>query len=377
MEFPWRRLAQKGELEYQISVRTDLGTIAEYDLVVFQRQEMTIVEDVTRMAQNLPELELGIQSSWAAEGLAWTDDARIRGGKRAGRKVIFDIDDDALHVPDTNPNYLQWGKDARKIAWIVKSWRGKRPSCLQRPAEEIAARARANLKQLLKNIAAADAVTVTTPWLKQVYSKYNKRIYVLPNWAEPEGWKGVQPKEHEGIHIGWAGGPTHYGDLALVARPLIQTLQENPHVKFILCGFPMAKELLFAEIPEGQIVVHPFQADWKQNLATWDIILAPSESNSFNAGKSVIRLYEGLLATKGHAAVAGSPTTYGQAIKALGCGFACRNFGDWYRILRKLIDDEDLRKKKGRTGYENVLAHHTYEKNCHKWLEVYRKVLGN
>jgi glycosyltransferase involved in cell wall biosynthesis len=372
MTYPWRHLA--GEAEHKITVVTELQEISQYDIVVFQRQEMPLVEEVIKATQQAANIR--IQSPWVKEGLAWSDATRIAGAKRAGKPVVFDIDDDALHVPPSNPNYLQWGRDHRKIAAGLMGWKGKKPAALDKPISVIAAQARANLKQLLKNIATADAVTVTTPWLKRVYSKYNKNIYVLPNWAEPEEWRHVEPKEHEGIHIGWAGGPTHYGDLAVLAKPVIQILKEFPGARLVLCGFPKAAELLFADVPPEQILVHPFMDEWKQNLATWDVILAPSADDKFNAGKSVIRLYEGLMATKGRAAVVGTETTYGEAIRELGCGYVCGNHKNWLRALRRLIKDPVLRKTLGKTGYEKVLKRHTYAAHAREWLDVYRGILN-
>ena len=113
MTYPWFTLMEQGKLDCHITVRTDLQEIAEYDLVVFQRQELPIVEEVTRATQQVSGVT--IQSPWVAEGLAWTDATRVEAARRVGKPVIFDIDDDALHIPDTNPNYLQRGRDRLKI----------------------------------------------------------------------------------------------------------------------------------------------------------------------------------------------------------------------------------------------------------------------
>jgi len=352
LTYPLRTLQERGQIEHHITVTTDLPTISQYDLVIFQRQEMPLVEQVTRATQQASDI--AIQSSWVAEGLAWSDATRIEGAQRAGKPVIFDIDDDALHVPDTNPNYLQWGRDARRIANALARWQGPKPIGLQKPAGIIAAQAKANLRQLLKNIGAADAVTVTTPALKRVYGKYNRNIYILPNWVDPREWEHVQPQAHEGIHIGWAGGPTHYGDLALIARPVQQILEECPQAHLVLAGFPVARELLFADVPDERLTVYPFMEKWKKNLATFDIILAPSEANPFNEAKSAIRVYEGLMATKGQAAVAGSETTYGEMIRKLRCGFVCKNRADWLKSLRTLVENASRRAQMGQEGYRRV-----------------------
>ena len=118
-----------------------------------------------------------------------------------------------------------------------------------------------------------------------------------------------------------------------------------------------------------------FYVEMQQNLATFDIILAPSDDNKFNRGKSAIRVYEGLCATKGQAAVVGSETTYGDTIHSLGCGFACKSFADWLGALGKLIEDGEMRRTLGQRGYERMMKGHTYQGHAGEWLEVYKKVL--
>ena len=374
MAWPWQAL--DGQIEYRIAKATvDLPTIAKYDVLVFQRQEMPQIEQMTRIAQQMDGEMMG--SPWAAQGMAW-DVARIEAGHHVGKKVIFDIDDDAINIPPTNVNYLQWGRDRRHIVTTLRNMKaqGMKGDLLNERPEVVAEKARLNLRQLLANIRAVDAVTVTTPHLAQVYGQYNRNVYVLPNWAVPEEWEHVQPQEHDGIHLGWAGGPTHYSDLKVLAAPVKQVLQEYPHVKLVIAGFPVARKMFFEDVPEDRLITYPFMADWRQNLATFDVILAPSDDNKFNAGKSAIRIYEGLCATKGQAAVVGSEATYGQAIRALGCGFACKTFADWLSALRRLIEDTSLRKEKGRRGYERMMEGHTYAHHAQEWLQTYERVLG-
>ena len=154
-----------------------------------------------------------------------------------------------------------------------------------------------------------------------------------------------------------------------------QILQEYPHVKLVVAGFPVARQMFFDDVEEDRIITYPFMQDWRGNLATFDIILAPSDDNKFNRGKSAIRVYEGLCATKGNAAVVGSETTYGPTIRALGCGFACKTFADWLSALRILIEDRGRRLTMGRRGYDRMMAGHTYAHHAEEWLKVYERVL--
>ena len=53
----------------------------------------------------------------------------------------------------------------------------------------------------------SDAMIVSTPYLKEVYSEYCDNIHVIPNCLDFRRWDNLKhPKKKDFIRIGWAGG---------------------------------------------------------------------------------------------------------------------------------------------------------------------------
>ena len=329
---------------------TRLNRVNNYDAVMFQRQPRG---DVTHL---------------------------IKACQAVGIKVIFDIDDAALTIPQTNPNYMIWGRDKVAIRRMAQNFilgGGQLPEVLRGMSpEQIADQAQVLLRGILTNIRLADLVTVTTPHLAQEYGHLNQNIHVLPNQMDVEYWSGLRPIQHppEEVWVGWAGGWTHLDDLKMVVGPMCQILERNPNVRFVIVGFTQARELIFQDLPQDQIIDLPWAKDFRSYhnfVASADIILAPSQPIQFNQGKSDIRLMEAWLCKR---PCVGSPTTYGETLKASGGGLVAKNAGGWLRGINRLIRDPDLRQQMGEAGYRYVTEQRTYDANAHRWAAALESI---
>jgi len=353
MEWPWTAMYRQGMLEdYAFAIQLSAVQAAgAFDLVVFQRQHDDDVYDLMRLLQDM------------------------------GQPVIFDIDDNALTLPLTNPNYILWGRDWRKVVTLVNRLtpEGKRKlierygTCDPLAVADIARR---NFNGLIRNIRQANAVTVTTSHLYNVYRRYNKHVYIIPNQIRTDEWQNLGYEEHPGeVWIGWSGGPTHAGDFHEAAQGLQQVLRRFANVRLIIMGLPSLKEHYFDGY--DRVVALPWMHidDYRRYLASWDIILAPIEDNDFNRGKSDIRVLEGLLATQGRAAVVASECTYGNTVREAQCGYVAKKRGHWFRHLARLIQDEALRRHLGQQGYHYVLERRLYKQHAHEWYDAYIEVL--
>jgi glycosyltransferase involved in cell wall biosynthesis len=91
----------------------------------------------------------------------------------------------------------------------------------------------------------ADVVTTTTPELAEHLRRWNRSVSVIPNSIDPEEWT-IRPREPKReMRIGWAGGNTHYRDVALVMDAL-SDLQARTRFKFVVHGLttmPSVREL--------------------------------------------------------------------------------------------------------------------------------------
>jgi glycosyltransferase involved in cell wall biosynthesis len=313
--------------------------------------------------------------------------------KSFGTHVVFDLDDDLYTVPPSSPAYIFFGRDWRKIGAMAQAnghitravGEGKRPrypgngSCEEREhaAKEWAAQSADNFKGVIRNLRAADMVTVSTEVLRGVYSKHRDDIVVLRNQIEPRDWEDAIANPHERddgeVWIGWAGSSTHWADLKEVAGAVKQVLRRNDLARLVLVGFPKAAELF--EGSDDQVITFDWMSltEYRRVVAAFDVALAPSAAIQFNAGKSDIRVLEAALCG---VPVVGSETTYGDTVREAGCGFVAKSTQKWARYLNRLVCDAELRKEMGSKGREYVLDSRTYDANAWRWAEAYGRLVA-
>ncbi|MBI4743224.1 MAG: glycosyltransferase [Actinobacteria bacterium] len=298
----------------------------------------------------------------------------LRWAKRLGKKTVYEIDDQVLKVPPSNSGY-EYYKDPEK---------------------------RRNIETMMSEV---DAIIVSTENLKGEFSKYNKNIYVIPNYLDncyiptpplnspltEGGHRGVEPlpppfnkghleppfnKGGQGglpneLVVGWAGGGQHYDDLMLLKGVVETILDEFKNVKFAMIGC----DPMFFKVPDEKKISVPWTNDYQQfvkNLLIIDIGLAPIADIIFNQCKSDLKLLEyGILGIP----VIASYT--GPYIRAIDEGYVlkAKNPKDWIKQIRKLVNDEDARKEWGEKAKEytkdRILQDHIEER-----LEIYKEIIG-
>jgi len=139
-----------------------------------------------------------------------------------------------------------------------------------------------------------------------------------------------------------------------------------------LIGFSEATRL-FEQVQEQVITFEwmPLE-NYRHVVAAFDIALAPSASIRFNEGKSDIRVLEAALCG---IPVVASETTYGDTVRAAGCGFVAKTVQKWQKGLARLVGNASLRSTLGKNGNEYVLRERTYDANAWRWAEAYSNLL--
>jgi glycosyltransferase involved in cell wall biosynthesis len=253
-----------------------------------------------------------------------------------GKPMVVEADDNVLSCPTYNPAAKFYSPDSsiRKMA--------------------------------VAQIREADAVIVSTPYLKEVYSEFNDHIYVMPNSIDFETWGKAQRGVNKGkITIGWMGGATHDDDLAIVL-PAIKTLTKKyPNVEFY---FLHGASKQVRDI-KGVRVSNKFERIDKYHKyvakAGFDIGLAPLVDNAFNRAKSNLRWLE--YSALGIPCVSSNVGHFAETIHNGVDGLLCDTPEDFTNALESLIIDKSKRKMMGMDAKARVFKEFNIDNTAEKY----------
>lgn len=252
--------------------------------------------------------------------------------KELGKRIVYDIDDNIWNLNPANPAFPYFARESTR-------------------------------RNIVESIRAADVVTVTTPELAHVVSKYNEKILVIPNCLPYEYWN-IEPAGGDQLTVGWAGGNSHWKDLSVIAGVVEQILDEFPEVEVALAGM---RAYPFADHPRIRRLKTVNMEEYPALLTNFDIGLAPLTDDSFNACKSDLKFLE--YAALGLPVVASKVPAYEHSISHGENGFLARNPKDWLKHLRRLITDEELRKSIGAAA-RSFAESRFISKNIGLWIEA-------
>jgi glycosyltransferase involved in cell wall biosynthesis len=254
-----------------------------------------------------------------------------------GLGMVFEIDDDLLHVDPDNHVSFGFFHDAT------------------------------TQRNLIANAAAAKLVTVSTEPLAKVMREHSDNVVVVPN-AIPRNLLSIEREPHEGVRLGWAGSGTHRADLAVIAGHLRRFLAKNPKVEMHIVGAD------YSPLIRGIKVVHK---QWDESVFAYygnldfDIGLAPLVNHQFNRCKSAIKALE--YAALGIPVIASDVAPYRDFVEHGVTGFLVSQDHEWAKRLRELTLDHDMRAEMGANA-RALAAEHTVEGNIDRWLAAWESV---
>jgi glycosyltransferase involved in cell wall biosynthesis len=269
-------------------------TAFEYDVVVFQIENSPFTQNFARTLQGM------------------------------GKKVVYELDDAFDCLEPWHPQYASYGQPERQ-------------------------------KSMIQMMGLADAVQVSTPWLKDHYEKYCRRVEVVPNMLELSAWPTADRLRKDGVfRIVWAGSPSHSGDLREVVPALELFARHHRDVKIVMFG----QELRNTGIPDGQIEHIPWcefeQYPFKLAAIDADIAIAPLADVPFNHGKSNLRILQ-MWAT-GYPTIASNVGPYRDAILDKDNGLLVGGAGEWTEALESIYQGREKRESIRSSGIKAVKA---------------------
>jgi glycosyltransferase involved in cell wall biosynthesis len=267
--------------------------------------------------------------------------------KRIGIPVVIDRDDTWV-LPQAHPMYKEWQKKQRA-------------------------------KDIIYNLKQADLVTTTNKHLAKEIAKYNK-VAVIPNAIDFQQLQFTANAEiaalkSDLVHIGWSGSVTHLQDLLLIEGELL-SLNKSSHkdYKLMLAGYfeedaiwdkyenIFTSNYLIDDKNYGRINSADVNS-YAQAYNLMDIGLIPLRDNEFNKCKSDLKLSE--MGAFGLGAIISDVSAYeGLGMHGRNCLVAGKK--EWYKSIRKLIENPELRNDLGSQLKEDVLN----LRNEAKWREL-------
>ena len=218
-------------------------------------------------------------------------------------------------------------------------------------------------KHFRKAISLCDRLVVSTDYLAQEYQGYTDEVVAVPNFLERAVWGDFQPSRRQSAkpRVGWAGSPTHHGDLDIIVDVVKVTAGEVDWVFFGMC--PDELKPLVAEFhPPVTLDAYPA----KLASLNLDLAVAPLEDVPFNHGKSHLRLLEyGVL---GYPVVCTDITPYRGAYPVTRVP---NKFKDWVDAIREHVADLDELARRGDALRDHIRDNWMLEDNLDVWLRAW------
>lgn len=218
-------------------------------------------------------------------------------------------------------------------------------------------------KRLRAGLQLCDRFIVSTEPLAEAYRQHIDDIRVVPNRIDIEKWGHLTPQRRAGKkpRVGWAGGVSHYGDLALIVDVIKELATE---VDWIFLGLlPASIRPYIAEHYDG---VPTLQYPAKLASLNLDVAIAPIDHNDFNTCKSNLKLLEyGIL---GYPVIASDFGPYQ-------CNFPVtlvkNRTRDWVKAIREHIHDLDAAASQGDKLRDHVIQGWILQDHVEEWRSAW------
>jgi len=211
----------------------------------------------------------------------------------------------------------------------------------------------------------AEMVTVSTPYLAELYAPFNSNIRVLPNCVKASLLD--MPRKRAGrVTIGWQGGVSHLIDLCAVQDPLREVLDAHPDADMHWIG-----------VDYSPLVRRPCRfTPWCDDVGDYykavdfDIAIAPLADVPFNRAKSHLKALDA--AARGIPVVATDMEPYREFVRDGETGYLVRTAAEWKARLTELINDEAARAELGAAA-KKVAEGYTMQGNWQRWERAYEE----
>jgi glycosyltransferase involved in cell wall biosynthesis len=259
----------------------------------------------------------------------------------------------------------------------------------------------------------ADWVTTTTEIYANHLRKLNPNVHIMPNAVDINlpMWKRKRD-DSDKVRVGWIGGSSHERDLKRIDgtfNKLFNDSELTGKFQVVMCGYdtrgtmteihPETGEQKTRKLRPEESVWNKFEAifndygrapegsylrrttlpitQYGKHYNWLDVCLAPLDQHTFNECKSELKLIE--TGVHGIPVIASDVYRYAELIEHGENGFLVeprKDHKDWYRYIKQLILDHDLRQSMGKALYDTVVPEYTLEEQTRQRCEWYRSLVS-
>ena len=267
--------------------------------------------------------------------------------KKAGKRIVYDLDDNLFNLDRSNPSAGLIGRD-----------------------EQIAA---VNCMKL------ADAVTVSTPSLAEVIKTVTNGLQatIIPNAVDmSDGWIPTPfTGSPDGIkRIFWQGGNSHAVDWTECIDAVDAILGERKDVHLVILGFlpPTVHVMLQKGSWKGKIEFLEFSSaetyfEMMKHIRA-EVGIAPLKDTPFNESKSCLKFLE--YSATGMPTVASNVRPYAEVIEHGKNGFLVKDSQEWFDAITKCLDDKRLRFSVTEAARTKVRAEFDIKTIAKDWKKI-------
>lgn len=267
-----------------------------------------------------------------------------------GIAVVVDVDDDLSAIHPSNPAFLAMHPRSVGVPMDngqpnMHTWTNLVEACKQ-----------------------ATMVTTSTPALLSRYAAHGRGRVIFNHL--PDGYFGHERQDSD--VIGWPASLHSHPDDPSAVGPALARLV-NGGAKFRVIGDPDGVGRAFGMpgwLPDTTCRPVPLE-EWPAAVAQLGIGIAPLSDTRFNSAKSFLKPAE--LSACGVPWVA-SPRAEYKRLHAMGAGVLAERPKDWYRELKRLIDDPGRRQELSDAGRE-VAEQLRLRDAAHLWWEAWSDAL--
>lgn len=268
----------------------------------------------------------------------------MKRANEVGVPVVLDLDDHLLALPPDHPD---------RLSGVFSS----------------------SLVALFCAIMDVDAITVTSPILKEVLEPLNPNIFVLPNYLDADIWHFRQPEpanNQDPIRILFMGTPTHKPDLEMISDVLVRVAEKyGDHVSFIFCGAEPPDKLAgikYSYHVPMRIYDYQLFVEEIQKIEA-DLAIAPLGNNLFNRCKSPLKYFE--YTAMGLPGIYSKVDPYSAVIEDKKVGFLAENTEEWMEKISLLVEDRSIRQDMAFRAQEDIRNNWMIENHFIDWMSTF------